>query len=986
MRRFMAIGITVGLFLLVQGCGLALPESARVTAAAETSTSMSPQTSSETPQGTAASVSVIGPAALTLTEETATLTKPEPIVTETETAVPNTPTSAAKSQLNQPSASNGPGAAGSLVVMQTGFGQIDEQVGYAFAVANWNQLKAVRQVGYQVAVYDQAGTELAQDSGAIAVIKREQFVFVGGTLSVPAGSSAARLEVQLASSKEGGEQGAPTFAPVDLATAGLDKSTLDKAVGRVNNGYDVTVNNVQVAAVVYDTNDAIIGGGTLLIDAIPAKGQIEVEVPIIFDRKADVGRIQLFPTPTDPSPVSQRPVGDKSGLGALAVPFAESEPNNSQAAANFIPLGFDAGEDVQVIVSGSAAPPLVPGPLTPNPEDEGDINKATNTGLTAGGSGAVTTAGDIGDGPFGGTSGDVDFFRVDANAGQLISAATTAGALGPLDTIIAVYDSAGNLVGFDDDGGPGFDSLLIFSAPAADSYYVVVSGFLTLLDDPFDSSSGNGAGSTGPYEVVIGLDAVDRDFFSADLEPGDILGINSTMAGGFLSILSPSGELLIGSPQEASSLYPAASSLPGGGVTSASYVIDTAGTHAISILPAGNYELEVEVYRPVLEAEVIGTQQILFLDFDGETFDGAIFGGPSIMRTLSPLSSFLAGWGLTGADESAVIDAIVAAVTENFDDVRLGNNGDRDASGVHGEYDIEILNSRDHPDPFGQPHVSRVIVGGTIAELGIGTIGLAQSIDPGNFETEETAVVLLDLLSAGAANPNSLNQYTLGGGATIFDVIGAGVGNITAHEAGHFFGSWHTNNVNAAANIMDQGGILDNTVGVGPDDIFGTGDDVDVDFGKDIYVPNEGFTGTEDTLNLIAFGLSTGKAGPNLVVNPTALSSTQIPGQVKNLNLTLSNPGTETVNWTIAELNTGTNCDAPSDISWASVLPVAGSTISGLMTSTVVTFDATLITNRTLTGTLCIDSNDLLEPRITVPLTMTVGLSELYLPTLFKNR
>lgn len=49
-------------------------------------------------------------------------------------------------------------------------------------------------------------------------------------------------------------------------------------------------------------------------------------------------------------------------------------------------------------------------------------------------------------------------------------------------------------------------------------------------------------------------------------------------------------------------------------------------------------------------------------------------------------------------------------------------------------------------------------------------------------------------------------------------------------------------------------------MGVGPDEVFGTADDIDVDFGEDLFVPSEGFTGIEDTLNTVAFGLSTGLA------------------------------------------------------------------------------------------------------------------------------
>jgi hypothetical protein len=58
---------------------------------------------------------------------------------------------------------------------------------------------------------------------------------------------------------------------------------------------------------------------------------------------------------------------------------------------------------------------------------------------------------------------------------------------------------------------------------------------------------------------------------------------------------------------------------------------------------------------------------------------------------------------------------------------------------------------------------------------------------------------------------------------------------------------------------MDQGGNAAGTFGLGPDLIFGSADDEDVDFGVDVYVGNEGFFGVEDTLNVTAFGLATGR-------------------------------------------------------------------------------------------------------------------------------
>ena len=46
----------------------------------------------------------------------------------------------------------------------------------------------------------------------------------------------------------------------------------------------------------------------------------------------------------------------------------------------------------------------------------------------------------------------------------------------------------------------------------------------------------------------------------------------------------------------------------------------------------------------------------------------------------------------------------------------------------------------------GRPNVSKVNIGGKSRELGIGAIGIAEHIDPANFSTDETAIVLLELL------------------------------------------------------------------------------------------------------------------------------------------------------------------------------------------------------------------------------------------------
>ena len=192
---------------------------------------------------------------------------------------------------------------------------------------------------------------------------------------------------------------------------------------------------------------------------------------------------------------------------------------------------------------------------------------------------------------------------------------------------------------------------------------------------------------------------------------------------------------------------------------------------------------------------------------------------------------------------------------------------------------MTILNSADHPDPFGTDNVSRLIVGGTIAESGIPTIGIAQSIDPGNFGHEESALILLDILSApaGEFGDPSANTY-ITAQSDVVAFVGQVLGNIVAHEAGHYLGSWHVDQFNDAANLMDQGGNFPVLYAVGPDGVGGTADDTDVDYGEDTLNPNEGFVGTEDTLTRTAFGLSRGRRSrPDAPARP-APAHRRLPG------------------------------------------------------------------------------------------------------------
>ena len=148
--------------------------------------------------------------------------------------------------------------------------------------------------------------------------------------------------------------------------------------------------------------------------------------------------------------------------------------------------------------------------------------------------------------------------------------------------------------------------------------------------------------------------------------------------------------------------------------------------------------------------------------------------------------------------------------------------------------------------------------------------------------------MLLDVLSEPAAELGdpSLNTY-ITPASDVIGFVGRAIGNVTSHEAGHFFGNWHVDQFNDVANLMDQGGNFPFLYGVGPDDVGGTADDVDVDFGEDTFNPNEGFLGTEDTASRLTMvlvqrsGRPVGRARRQLSVDPSTATAVdrRIAGQ-----------------------------------------------------------------------------------------------------------
>ena len=520
----------------------------------------------------------------------------------------------------------------------------------------------------------------------------------------------------------------------------------------------------------------------------------------------------------------------------------EAEPadkwgvNDSHASAQWI---AHRGANVR----GRLSPPASAAELYLSEEagDDGSIPLARDIGLAPGV--RIRVHAEIGDGPHGsraGATGDYDVYQVgELRPGQRFVAAISTPE-GELDTKIGLFDATGALIDRNDNGLPGVpDSFLDAEVDTAGLYYLIVRGInMAWPGDPFDPASGPKVGSEGPYILDAGIDAADVDIFSFDAKAGDVISASVEGQARMVTLLGPSAATLMGAEVDWSLLYPSASPLVRGGNANVARAVEAAGRYAIAVESGqGDYALQFRLFAAGLPA-----RQVLFLDFDGETIDTRILGG---LRTvaLSPLKDFLAPLGLEN-DARALMDAVVGVVKENLQSDFAG------APGV----ELDIIASHRQADPWGAPNVSRVIVGGRASELGINTVGIAQSVDVGNFVTAETAVVLLDVLM-DPSRGDTPAAGALRDGVSLVDVLSKAIGNIASHEAGHLFANFHTGHVDYEVSLMDAGRDYLAMAGSGADRTFGTADDQDVDFGHVPYREEEGFTGMQDTRAALAIGL-----------------------------------------------------------------------------------------------------------------------------------
>ena len=399
---------------------------------------------------------------------------------------------------------------------------------------------------------------------------------------------------------------------------------------------------------------------------------------------------------------------------------------------------------------------------------------------------------------------------------------------------------------------------------------------------------------SGTFSSVL-----DEDYFALDLKKGDILDSRLVAVTG----QRPTVALLDSNAQEllfaqgrflGGTAYPPTSPLYTDGSTTLPYVIGTTGRYYLRVADGvGSYVLNLRVQRSTFEKDPIGTKQVLYVDFDGaftraETLNLTALGVPAGTLRIPPMSRIMPQLGLTTADAPAVARNVMTRLEQKMRTslAARSNNGFFGSTGNPGEFDIQLISSYDSPDLWGQPNVSRVLVGGTQADIGLdpatGLLGIAQSVDVGNFGHEESGLVMLDILVADTIDPTIV---PIAGNVSRSDLFAEMLSMVIAHEAGHYLGGVHQDPNNTQFGIMDQ--FYDPLVvsGAGPDGIFGNRDDEPLFFSVDEYSPTAGVPfggGVNDSANMLAFGMSTGTVGGTItgaVYNDVNRNSRQDAGE-----------------------------------------------------------------------------------------------------------
>jgi hypothetical protein len=198
------------------------------------------------------------------------------------TEVPDEPT---KQPLTEPEA---------LKIEKQGFGQDERDLAYAFLLRNPNPGRAVEDSRFQVAAYDSEGTVVDTDSGYIEVVFPGETVGIAGTMYLDEGVTVATVEVQILEGDPVVTDPIPSFGAESVVYTADEYS--ERVTGIIVNPFDIPLQGLKVAAVLYDADGDIIGGGYTYLNFVLSNDRTGVELSVTSAKGATIDSVELYAT------------------------------------------------------------------------------------------------------------------------------------------------------------------------------------------------------------------------------------------------------------------------------------------------------------------------------------------------------------------------------------------------------------------------------------------------------------------------------------------------------------------------------------------------------------------------------------------------------------------------------------------------------------------------------------------------------------------
>ena len=223
----------------------------------------------------------------------------------------------------------------------------------------------------------------------------------------------------------------------------------------------------------------------------------------LFSQQFNIGTVNLLNS-ADFSIIGQASISYGSDSLQIQLPLSLLGDDGALNFSTLVGTAFeptDAAPDTAIAITSAAS-------LESNPNDT--LATAINLALNPNQDGVYSIVDAIGNNPNVALGLDVDFFQVQLGASDQISIDIDANQFGgSLDSVVRLFDANGTqLAASNDASAPGefgsLDAFLDFTATAAGTYYIGISGYSNFNYDPLIGGSGVLA-STGDYSLDIAV-------------------------------------------------------------------------------------------------------------------------------------------------------------------------------------------------------------------------------------------------------------------------------------------------------------------------------------------------------------------------------------------------------------------------------------------------------------------------------------------------